>query len=471
MRMLTSFLKGDSKKSDIDSFWHYVLSRDIKTGTPGLHEQFEYQTDNSEVVMLRVPDDFANDSDYLDISFESGLFATANVYVDDDLGACFRSLIGSFDDNKFYEIDYTPDGNLRHPALLENLISPDEKRELVLLLVSVKKRFADPALFDKPVEISPDSITIEEIEAQNSVLWKREVPLDKLIPINNPHYKVLDSGEVEYTGWISTRVLSTDTAVKLPYRVDIEYRVDFDSYGYGYGDSEGSIIFYHGNNLSYPYGVNTGNHTTNMLISEAISFCQPIFYDRFNLPKRGKIKHDEYNTVTWIIGAKHVAVIINGKIRYCGTNFPYMSLDLNSTEAKPIIIGSNGQGKKYIRKIKISQLKYTPKPKLKKEDLTMITKQSNNIIPIIHRLVTSEHGENYWFNGCAKYVLECLGEKDYDYSFFAGLTGDNFTQHYKFGFPGDGVNTCHQHNRDGKFFENIFANADIPPLSYTIEKS
>ncbi len=53
----------------------------------------------------------------------------------------------------------------------------------------------------------------------------------------------------------------------------------------------------------------------------------------------------------------------------------------------------------------------------------MITKQSNNIIPIIHRLVTDEYGENYWFNGCAKYVMECLGEPDYDYWFFARADG------------------------------------------------
>ncbi|MDD4494340.1 MAG: MerR family transcriptional regulator [Eubacteriales bacterium] len=457
MRMLSSFLKDDPKTSDIDGFWHYALSRDIRTGAPGLHEQFEYQTRNSEAVMLRLPDNFINDSDYLDFSFKGGLFAAANVYVDEDLGACFRSLIGSFDDNKFYEIDYMPDGNLRHPALLENLISPDEKRELVSLLVPVKKRLADPALFDKPVEIPPDSITIEEIEAQSPVLWEKDVPLDKLIPINSPHYKLLDSGEVEYTGWISTRVLSTDTTVKLPYRVDIEYRVDFDSMGYGYGDSEGSIIFYHGNDLSYPNGVNTGNHTTNMLTSEAISFCQPVFHDRFNLPKRGKIKRDAYNAVTWIVGAKHFAVIINGEIRYCGIKFPYMYLDLNSTAAKLIVIGSNGQGKKYIRKIKVSQLKYTPNTKLKKEELTMITKQSNNIIPIIHRLVTSEHGENYWFNAKACYVMECLGEADYDYSFFAGLTGDNFTQHYKFGFPGDAASACRQVNRDSGYFEDILA--------------
>ena len=71
-----------------------------------------------------------------------------------------------------------------------------------------------------------------------------------------------------------------------------------------------------------------------------------------------------------------------------------------------------------------------PDNKRKTGELTMITKQSNNIIPVIHRLVTDEYGENYWFNGCAKYVMECLGEKEYDYWFFAGLTGDLFTQHY-----------------------------------------
>lgn len=70
----------------------------------------------------------------------------------------------------------------------------------------------------------------------------------------------------------------------------------------------------------------------------------------------------------------------------------------------------------------------------------MFTKQSNNIIPTIHRLVTDEYGENFWFNGCARYVMECLGETDYDYLFFAGITGDQFTQHYpKNGYMGDSV--------------------------------
>lgn len=68
----------------------------------------------------------------------------------------------------------------------------------------------------------------------------------------------------------------------------------------------------------------------------------------------------------------------------------------------------------------------------------MGTRKSNNRTSVIHRLITDEYGENYWFNGSAKYVMECLGEKDFDYLFFAGLTGDVFAQQYKPFFP-DGV--------------------------------
>lgn len=90
----------------------------------------------------------------------------------------------------------------------------------------------------------------------------------------------------------------------------------------------------------------------------------------------------------------------------------------------------------------------------------MITKQSNNIIPNIHQLITMHYGENYWFNGCAKYVMECLGEPDYDYWFFAGLTGDNFAQVYAFNsnFYGDGAWEYKLHNTDTphEYFEELF---------------
>ena len=198
------------------------------------------------------------------------------------------------------------------------------------------------------------------------------------------------------------------------------------------------------------------------------SWCRPpvfisrFFGDYFNFPKRGAVKVNEQNRLTWIVGEKHFAVIVNGEIRYCGVNFPYMSLDLSREAAYPIVIGSSGQlggnDKKYFRSIRVSQLAETKKSKLKEGELTMITKQSNNVIPVIHRLVTDEYGENYWFNGCAKYVMECLGEKDYDYWFFAGLTGDVFTQHYTYTkYGGDALSSYMMDEKPAGFVEDTFA--------------
>lgn len=427
MRVLSSILKANIQTSDPEGFSRYIQQDGI---VPGNHERFEFQADFGDIVIQRIPNDSENNSDYLDYIFPGGLFAVANVYLDEDLRARFHSLIKDFDGNKYYQIDYNSNGNLRHAALLENLISPDDQRELVSLLVPVKKRLADPALFGKPEEIM--DISIAEIEAANPVLWAVDVKLDKLTPINNPHYRMTEEGEVEYTGWTLTRVLNTNVTVKLPFRVDIEFRVGDDG-RFGYGATENSICFYHGNHgldHNYPFCVNMGNSADAKLSDEAIRFHQPIFRDALNFSKSGRIIKGEYNRLTWIIGERHLSCIINGEVRYCGVNFPYMALDLSREEARPIIVGS--ERKKYFRSIRVSQLVGTQMNKLKEGVLTMITKQSNNIIPVIHRLVTDEYGENYWFNGCAKYVMECLGEPDYDYWFFAGVTGDVFTQHYTY---------------------------------------
>lgn len=454
MRVISSFLRENLQISDTAGFWRYAQSKGISQNGAGRHEQFEFQTSSGEAVMLRVPDNFVNNSEYADFVFERGLYASVNSYVDEDLSECFNLLVKCFDENKFYEIDYTHNGEFCRPALIENLISPDDKRELVAILVPVKKRVADPALFEKSKEISPDLISISEIEEQNPILWGVDVPLDKITPVNNPHYRVFDNGEAEYSGRISTRVLDTNVSVKLPFRVDIEFRLVGDDERFGFGMDEGGLIFYHGENTGYfaskgtgqwGFGVNMGNMRSDksgekFMRKEAISFRQPIFEDLYEFPKRGKINYDGYNHVTWIVGGKHLAVIINGEIRYCGVNFPYMSIDLSSEKPKNIMIGSNGQGMKYFRKIRISQLEYVKKTRLRNDKLIMTDKQSNNIIPTIHRLVTDEYGENYWFNGCARYVMECLGEPDYDYSFFVGLTGDVFAQYYPHGeYRGEGV--------------------------------
>jgi len=351
MRVLSSL--RNNGVSDPDGFWHWVQAKAIPQGEPGQHERFEFQTNEGDVFILQVSDDFINDGEYTDYNFAGGLFATANIYLDEDMAERFRTLIKEFDNNKYYQIDYHGDGSLRHAAMLENLISSDNQRELVSLLVPVKKRLADPALFDKPVEV--EDITIADIETSNPVLWSVDVPFNTLKPINNPNYRILDNGELEYTGWISTRVLSTKIKVKLPFRVDIEFKVGVYK---GYGANDESVRIYHGNHgLDHNYG-----YSINMANNEGICFYQPIFRDEYNFPKRGSISRNEYNQLTWIIGEKYLACIINGEVRYCGTNFPYMSLDLSREDARPIIFGS--ERTKYFRSIRVSQLTKTPKNKM-----------------------------------------------------------------------------------------------------------
>jgi len=324
MRVLSSYLKANPQASDPDGFYRFMQRSCV---IPDNHERFEFQSERGDVVIQRIPDGYENNSEYNDCPFPGGLFVETNVYLDEDLGERFRSLIKRFDDNKYYQIDYQSDGSLRHAAMIENRISPDDQRELVSLFVPVKKRSADPALFDKPEEAT--GISIAEIEASNPVLWTVDAELDKLTPINNPHYRMTEDGEVEYIGYISTRVLSTNIAVKLPFRVAVEFRTG--EYR-GFGANDGSIHFYHGNrglDHNYGFGINAGDNTDAQPFYESISFHQPIFRDVYNFPKRGRILRGEYNRLTWIIGEKHLTCIINGEVRYCGVNFPYMALDLS----------------------------------------------------------------------------------------------------------------------------------------------
>lgn len=57
---------------------------------------------------------------------------------------------------------------------------------------------------------------------------------------------------------------------------------------------------------------------------------------------------------------------------------------------------------------------------------------SAKVLDNIHNLITWHYGQNYLFNGCMGYLMECLHEnKEYDYWFFSGVTGDSFTQLYR----------------------------------------
>ncbi len=450
MRMLSS--KRTEQDSDVEGFWDWLNGKGIPPGMPGGNELFEYQDSREQTVFLRkIGNNFRNDGPFADYVFGGGLFAAGCVYADEDIGAFHKGMFKSLDENPYYEADYLSGGRLRHETLAQTVLSPDHQRERIELYLPIKKRRPDISLYD-PNERA-DGIAPGEIEEANPVLWQTDVPMDKLEPVFDPYYRVNENGEAEYIAYIDKRLLSTNIQVKIPFRVDIEFKVDEESGRFGYGSDEGSIRFYHGNDM---FGINMENNADSRLSKEAISFNQPGFGDYCSYPKLGKIKPNAYNRLTWIVGEKHFAVILNGDVRYCGIHFPYMTMDARLRQPHTILLGSNGQGKRYFRAIQVSQLKHAYKSRIKEGALIMVTSQSNNVIPNIHQLITMHYGENYWFNGCAKYVMECLNEPDYDYWFFAGLTGDNLAQVFAYDrFRGDGASD-YLTGQSARFVEKVF---------------
>ncbi|ABX44059.1 hypothetical protein [Lachnoclostridium phytofermentans] len=161
----------------------------------------------------------------------------------------------------------------------------------------------------------------------------------------------MENGEAEFIAWISERKLDTNVAVRLPFRIDIEFLSEKKSEEFLWGTTKGSLWFSHG---SCTYTMNAENYAEKALKKHAITFEQPVLGNELLYPHIGEIPHDQYNKLTWMVGEKHFAVILNGEVRFCGINFPYMDMDLHLQTPQPIIIGTNGQGKKLFRSIKIS---------------------------------------------------------------------------------------------------------------------
>ena len=422
MRVLSSVRK-DTNVSDIDAFWGYVQRRNIPIGLPGQHELFEYQTDGQTVIIQKVADDFENDSIFIDLVFPGGLFAISGVYLDEDIGERLREIIKDFDSNKYYQINYQH-SSIHHGAMLENLISPDGQRELVSLLVPVKKRIADNKLFDSPVEIS--GISVSELDAANQALWAVDVPLDKLTPIKPSggyiRYETLPTGEALFSTYVGSRYLSTNIEVKLPFRVDVEFKFDVSS-----TNADEGFRVHFGNCM---FAVNERNNPDPVLSKHAIIFNQPIFGDIYTLHNRGEVKKGEYNHVSWIIGEEYLAVIINDEVRYCTKNMPYMNTQFQLLPVYPILINGGGNTAITMRKITVSQLETKIKTKIKNGEFIMMTKQSNNQVPGIQTYCVGERGENFAFDGACEQLMKCLGENDFGYWLISGIAGNCFTQVY-----------------------------------------
>lgn len=69
-----------------------------------------------------------------------------------------------------------------------------------------------------------------------------------------------------------------------------------------------------------------------------------------------------------------------------------------------------------------------------------MNKPTSVILPKLHPMVNWNLGQNYQVNGYLQFQMECLGEsKDYDYWFFAGVSGDSYMQV----FTSDTAKLCH----------------------------
>lgn len=411
MRMLSSKRK-DNGLSDSESFMDWLILNNIPLGLPGRRELFELQEKTGETVFLnKIRDDLVNGSPYADIYFNGGLFAVGDIYVDEDISAFYHAMIDSFNYNKYYKVDYLHDGNLRHESFVEAVISPDGIREKVNIYLAVNKRSPDVLLYDSNKTIG--KITVREIEEANPILWTKELPIN---------------GEKEYLHWVNKKI-ATGVSVKYPFRVDIEFRIEDKTSKYAWDSESGTscVCFKYGDEL---YGVNMGNTADKTLSNEAIAFNQPIIKDYYSYKKSGRINIPNYNCLTWIIGAKHFAVIINNEVRYCGIDFPYMKMDLALYPPYEIIVDSHGVDKVFFRKITVSQLKAKIKINLKKGELIMVTRQSNNQLTNIRGIINGSEGKNYAFDDCMTILMEKLGEPELNYWVFAGITGDSIAQVY-----------------------------------------
>lgn len=461
MLVITS-IRTDSRKSEIEDFWDWISANQIPFGKPGSRTMFEYQNGEDIVIMQKLPgqisdmdkcNDSTETSPFECREFAGGLFAASSAYTDEDLGALQYRMLQSFDDNPSFEVDFLHKGSLRHEALIEAVFSSENNRERINIYVPVRQR--KPNFVDYPEFEITESISYEEVDKANPILREYKVDFHKITPIYDPYFKVLENGEAEFIAWISERKLDTNVAVRLPFRIDIEFLAEEQSEEYLWGTTEGSLWFSHG---GCTYTMNADNYADKALKKHAVSFQQPVLGNEFSYPQIGNIPHNHYNKLTWFVGAKHFAVILNGEVRFCGVSFPYMDMDLHLQAPQTILIGTNGQGKKRFRSIKISQLKASAKTNTTQGALKVNVKQSNNTLPNVRQIVHPEYGQNYWFNGCAGYVMECLDERDFDYWFFAGLTGENFTQIYsKNDFRGSGVVDYRlSENGNHYFIEEIF---------------
>ena len=427
--ILTSCRKSDGH-SDPDEFWKWLNEHSVDCGTPGSHTLFEQQGSADDVpILLLFQQDHRTDEDscpYRSRLFHGGLFAAASVCTDEDLSHFLCRMTAMLTENKYYELDYNKEGNLREDLFTETVISPDELREKIEIFLPVKKRVANAAYYKgHPQEFL--AITAEELLRENPTAARIPVDLSamsftgmrKLGDNETFDYKFFDfneRGQIELHSYLLPRRLITAECVRIPCRIDL--------HGTVYNENMEVELLYHRGGLRIHFGADTLQ----------ITVRDPVFGDEsvFSRTLPQTFRYGGDITLQWFLGERHFALAMNGEVVFCLTAMTYMQIDRNTFLPHPFkVSAANGFDHITVKSMDLYSILPKKKSNIKKGELQMIIRPSNNMLAGTHPLCTWHFGENYPFNACMRHLMEYV-EPDplYTYNFFAGISGDDFVQVY-----------------------------------------
>jgi len=130
MRVLSSYINGsDRNESDTDAWYKWIESNNFPAKVFGNHDHFDYHDVKTGqfVCLRRIDDDFINESSFMDITFDGGLYAILIAYFDQDMGKIAEYLKVFIEDKMdMYTLDREAIERSRIECMGEEMISPFE---------------------------------------------------------------------------------------------------------------------------------------------------------------------------------------------------------------------------------------------------------------------------------------------------------------------------------------------------------
>ena len=129
MRFLTSRLKT-GQVEDLDGKMENLFVKFGFTSNPGLRNCFYRKELNGEWIMLiKIPNDYENTTEYADEKFTGGLFAIASSFME-DMDDTFILLKDWVKNSDHYELDVNAEGELHRYEMIEEILPWDIANKL-----------------------------------------------------------------------------------------------------------------------------------------------------------------------------------------------------------------------------------------------------------------------------------------------------------------------------------------------------